>query len=268
MTDRDDDGEGSDLDMSTPAEESPTGEPRNDGGILEETPSLLDESRGSWDASKPSGGVRRRLAGFLALLLGAVGMLVAIALGFLLLRTGFGARGIVDDLFEPVDAAIDRLEIRIDQADDAVTRGGVDSDGVEALATRSESLVDMAVSAKALFGSVQDQSIYRYLPADLSKVDDTLSTYETSATKVNDTVSRLQAGQSMPDSDAQVVADEIDSMQTMVGGLRESLDDAGGSLRRWIRISSFGGLLGALWGMWSQFCLARVGLRVLRGRAA
>lgn len=234
--------------------------------VLEGLPSDL-ESSGAGDTGRgDGGGFRRRLAGILALMLGVVGMVLAVVFAFLVLRAGFGATGVVDDLIEPVDRAIDRLETRIDQTDDAVDRDGMETEAVSRLAARSEGLLDMAASANDIFSAVEDHAIYRYLPADLSDLSASLASFEASATTVNEAVSDLGDGESLDGAGAGILADELDSMQTKVGDTRDAVDEAGRSLRRWIRLGSLGGFLASIWGLWSQFCLARRGIRGLRGQ--
>ncbi len=260
MSDSTDDANHIDLGL-TSSETSTASE-----GVLEGLPSDLDIT-GSADTGRSyGGGFRRRLAGILALILGIVGMFLAVVVGFVVLRAGFGATGLVDDLIEPVDRSLDRLETRIDQTDDAVDRDGMETEAVSRLAARSESLLDMAASANDIFSAVENHAIYRYLPADLSDLSASLASFEASATTVDEAVNGLGSGESLDGAGAGVLADELDSMQTRVGDTREAVDSAGRSLRRWIRLGSFGGFLASIWGLWSQFCLARRGLRGLRGQ--
>ena len=259
MTDSTDESDQLDFDLT-----SSGGSPASADGLEGLSVDITDGATAT--ASGTGGGFRRRLAGVLALLLGVVGMALAVVVGFLVLRTGFGATGVVDDLIQPVDRAIDRLETRIDQTDDAVDRDGLAPEAVEQLSIRSQSLTDMAGSANDIFSSVQDHAIYRYLPADLADLESSLEAFEDSAALVGDTVSGLGDGEALDAPDARILADELDSMQTRVGDAGDAVDRASRSLRRWIRLGSFAGFLGSIWGLWSQFCLARRGMRGLRGQ--
>lgn len=215
----------------------------------------------------PSGrAVRARLFGFLALILGVVGIVLSVIALFLVLRAGFGVTSAVDDLLEPVSATIDRLETRIDQADDTVDRDGVAPEQMPALRARSEGLLDLTGSAVDLFAAVRDHPVYQWLPADLSALESSLDDYAGGASRIEEVVGRTADGAGLSAADSSTVATEIDTLQAGVVDVRQAVVEAARSLRRWIRIGAFFGFLGVLWGLWAQFCLARRGLRAVRGR--
>ncbi len=214
-------------------------------------------------ADSPTGAGRRRAAGVLALLLGAIGTLLAVVFAFLGLRLLFGASGTVDDLMGPVTEAFDRLEERIDQADDLIDRRGIETEDVSELRARVDSLVDVSTSANRSFDAVQDHAVYGLLPADLSGLDDALDRFETSADNIDES---LGTAPTVRAAAAAAMADEIDGMQGRVTDARATIDDAASSLRSWLRIGGLLGFLVGLWFLWSQLVLARRGWRGVRNQ--
>lgn len=210
--------------------------------------------------AKPRSGARRRLGGLLALLLGIIGSLAMIVLAFLIVRLGFGASDTVDLALEPVRVSFDRLEDRIDQTDDLVDRNGIDAEVVDELQARVDGLVDVSTAAHQGFEAVEDHPVYSLLPAELSVLADDLELYETSAIEIDELI-----GDGEPAASASAaVADRLDQMQGNVSDVRDRIDEAASSLRRWIRIGALGGFLAALWGLWAQIALTKRGWRGLR----
>lgn len=238
------------------------------GEVLDERDGGAPETRTSPPPrATPSGrAVRARLIGFLAVILGIVGIVLSVVALFLVLRIGFGVTSAVDNLLEPVSATIDRLETRIDQADDAVDRDGVMPEQMPELRARSEGLLDVTGSAVDLFTAARDHPMYRWLPAELSALESSLGDYADGASRIEEVVDRTADGDGLSAADSSTVAAEIDTLQAGVVDVRQAVDEAARSLRRWIRIGAFFGFLGALWGSWAQFCLARRGLRAVRGK--
>ncbi len=212
-------------------------------------------------------GIRSRVVGLVALVLGLLGIVVALVSLFVIARAGFGASSAVDRLVEPVDGAIDRIETRIDQADDAVDPAGLETERLPVLAARSQSLLDMTITANQLFGAVEDHAVYGRLPIDVSALGDQLDDFEESATTIDGVVSGVARGDDLSRPDATIVADELGGLQARMADLRTTVDDAASSVRRWIRLGSLFGFFIILWGMWAQLCLARRGWRGLRGTA-
>jgi hypothetical protein len=243
------------------------------GGALDPSldPALLDPASedlgGSRTATAPSrSGGRSRIAGLLALVLGIVGSLLMVVLAVLSIRMGFRASGTVDRAMEPVEVAFDRMEARIDEADDLVNRVGTDPDGVDELQARVDSLVDVTTGADQVFASVESHPLYRLLPAELSPLGDALGDFTDSANNVDELLGDTSNGTLLTPAVVDGVADQVDGMQSRVTSARTLLLDAATSLRRWIRIGSFLGFLGSLWGLWAQIQLARRGWRGSRGR--
>ena len=206
----------------------------------------------------------RRLFGMLGMVLGILGCLVALYLAFSSLRLLFGASDRAEDRMAPVAESFDRMEDRIDQADDLVDRRGIEADGVPELRARVDGLVDIATSAEQSFDAVDDHPLYSLLPADLSPLGDALARFRTSAEVVDEA---MGTSSTVRASAAGTMADELDGMQSAVSDTRDDLDDATGSLRRWLRIGGLLGFLASLWVLWSQVTLARRGWRGVRNRA-
>lgn len=236
-----------------------TDEPTVDGG------GLLDESEG-WPTETTTEREDRpsRLVGLLALILGVIGALLALVAAFLFLRLLFGASDTATAALEPVASSFERLEERIDQTDDLVDREGIPADRMDELRARVDGMVDVSSAARQGFVAVDDHPLYRLLPAELPALGDALAGFQTSAETIDES---LGAGPSVRPAVAASVAEELDEMQADVSDTRSRIADATTSLRRWLRLGAFLGLLLSLWGLWGQVVLARRGWRGTRARA-
>lgn len=240
----------------------------DDGPELPDLPDL-DGTGGPDDveevapAAPETGTARRRLAGLLATVLALVGIVASVVLAFLALRVLFTASGIVDDRFEPVETSFDRLEERIDETDDLVSRDGVPAERVAELRARVDGLVDIADLTARAFQTIDGHPLYRLLPADLAPLGESLDGFQTSAEQVD---TALGSGTSVGSSAAARMATEVDGMQSRVTDARERLDAAAGSLRSWLRIGGLLGFLIALWSLWAQRSLLRRGWRGFRNQ--
>lgn len=231
------------------------------GGILAET-----DTTPTTATSRSGPGARSRIVGLVALLLGLIGSLLMLALAALVIRFGVTASDTVDRAMEPVEVAFDRLEGRIDQTDDLVDRDGIVSERIDELQARVDGMVDVSTSAHQGFEAVQDHPIYSLLPAELSTLGDQLQTFEESSVEIDRLLGTSQSGDTISPAVATGVADQLDQMQGRVSDVRDNITSAASSLRRWIRIGSFLGFLGSLWGFWGQVCLTKRGWRAFRGR--
>lgn len=248
---------------------SPTGDDGL-GGLdgLDELPEFdgldgLDESTATPTEVGREGGPGRRFGGALALILGVIGVLLALVLAFAALRMLFGASGRVDDAMAPVTSAFDRLEERIDEADDLIDRRGIDEEQVGELRARVDGLVDLADAADRGLEAIEDHPVYGLLPADLSGLGDSLDRFSASAAAIDES---LGSSPTVRSAAAAAMADEINGMQDRVTDARTTIDDAASSLRTWIRIGGLVGFLIALWMLWSQVVLARRGWRGVRNQ--
>jgi hypothetical protein len=216
------------------------------------------------EAAPPAGaGAGSRIAGMLALVLGILGVLLSLVTAFLFLRALFTASDLTDRAMEPVVVSFDRLEDRIDQADDLIDRRGIAEERVPELRARVDGLVDVSSAADQGFEAIDGHPLYRLLPASLSELGSTLEGFRSSAEAIDDS---LGSGPVVRPAVAASMADEIDGMQARVTEARNVIDDASSSLRSWIRLGAFLGFLVALWVLWAQTALARRGWRGLRGR--
>jgi len=211
----------------------------------------------------PTGGAGSRIAGMLALVLGILGVVLSLVTAFLFLRGLFTAGDLTDRAMEPVVVSFDRLEDRIDQADDLIDRNGIAEERVPELQARVDGLVDVSSAADQGFEAIDGHPLYRLLPASLSELGSTLQGFRSSAEAIDDS---LGSGPVVRPAVAASMADEIDGMQARVTDARNVIDDASSSLRSWIRLGAFLGFLVALWVLWAQIALARRGWRGLRGR--
>lgn len=216
-------------------------------------------------AADGAGGVGfgRRLVGLVAILLGVLGCLVALFLAFSSLRLLVGASHRADDAIAPVISSFDRLEERIDQADDLIDRQGIEDERVGVLRARVDGLVDISTGAQQSFDAIDGHPIYSLLPADLAPLGDALDRFAASATAID---ASMGSSPTVRPASAAAIADELDSMQGSVTDTRDRLDDATSSLRRWLRIGGLLGFLASLWALWAQVTLARRGGRGIRNR--
>lgn len=222
-----------------------------------EEPELVPE------AAEEAGTARRRLAGLLAVVLALVGIAASVVLAVLALRVLFTASGIVDDRFDPVEGAFDRLEDRIDETDDLVSRDGVDADDVAELRARVDGLVDIADLTARGFETIDGHPLYRLLPADLAPFGESIDGFQSSAEAVEEA---LGSGSSVRPAAAATMATEVDGMQARVTDARDRLDAARGSLGTWLRIGGLLGFLISLWSLWAQRSLLRRGWRGFRNQ--
>lgn len=248
-----------------------TDQDKNDNGL---TPEEI-EALGDLDLGEAEGGTGvvpaevapssagRRLVGTVATVLGLVGVVVSVVLAVLGLRLLFTASSVADRAMSPIEAAFDRLEQRIDETDDLIDRQGVDAaDGPE-LRARVDGLVDVASLANRGFETIDGHPLYRFLPADLAPLGESLASFEESAVAVDE---QMGPGGSVRATAATRMADQIDGMQGRVTEARDRLDGATSSLRSWLRLGGLIGFLMALWGLWAQWSLVRRGWRGFRNR--
>lgn len=213
---------------------------------------------------RATGGAGRRLVGLLALILGIGGSVLAVLLAGVMIRVGFTASDTTDRAMEPVVAAFDRLDERVDQTDDLVDPEGIDPDEMGELSARIDGLVDVATGAHQGFEAIDDDPLYGLLPAELSTLRGELADFEDSATTIDDA---MGSSSTVSPATAKRISDELDGMQSRMSDVRSMINDATTSLRRWLRFGSFLGFLGSLLILWGQVSLSRRGWRGSRARA-
>lgn len=208
-------------------------------------------------------GVGSRLAGILAAVLGLIGCLLSFALLAISIRFGFTAGSVAESTAEPLAAAVDRLETRIDQVDDLVDRDGVSGSDFRELQARLDGLADTATSASQAFSAIDDHVLYRWLPIDKTELATSLNDFEQGADESDavaltaDSLNPTQAGR---------LGDRINAMQTSVSGTGDLIESTVNSLKNWIRLSALAGFFGSLWSLWAQISLMKRGWRGLRGQ--
>lgn len=257
--------------MSDPGPDGPAADPDLDADLDlgDGDRSALDavleqmESAETAESVEPlsTGGPRRRLVGVLSLALGIVGMALAILFGLASVRLGFEAGGTVDRTVETLDAAVSRLETRIDQADDLIA----DPDRNAELHARVDGLVDVAVGARQSFDAVGDHPLYGRLPIDTSALGDALADFEAASLRIDADLG--DPDRAMTPAVREAVSAELNALQAETSTLRERIDETGQSLRRWLRLAGLGGFFLAPWALWGQLLLARRGWRGMVGRA-
>lgn len=208
-------------------------------------------------------GVGARLAGVLAAALGLVGCLLSFALLAVSIRSGFSASSVAETTAEPLAAAVDRLETRIDQTDDLIDRDGVSGSEFSELRARLDGLADTATSASQAFAAIDDHVLYRWLPIDKSELSSSLADFEEGAAE---SVDIALPADSLSPTQAARIGDRINTMQTSVSGTGDLIESTVDSLKNWIRLSALGGFFLSLWSLWAQISLMKRGWRGMRGQ--
>lgn len=208
-------------------------------------------------------GFGRRLVGLAAIILGILGALVALFLAFSSLRLLFSASDRADDAMAPLIVSFERMDERIDQADNLVDRQGIEPDRVAVLRARVDGLVDLSMGTEQSFDALDGRLLYSLLPADLSPLGDALSGFRTSADAID---ASMGSSPTIRPAAAAAIADELDGMQSAVSETADVIDDTTSSLRRWHRIGGLLGFVASLVVLWSQVVLARRGWRGFRNR--
>ncbi len=242
------------------------------GGLLEGDAG--DGGSGGWqpiEGTDPARTARAssfagRAAGLIALVLGVVGVAASFTIGVLVVWAGVRASSTVNRLTEPLLENLDRIEARIDQADDAVDRDGIGAERMPELVARAEGLSDVTATAQELTENLEDHPVYGWLPADLAPLMDTVDEYADRAANVQGLVEANDEDRPLSAAVATEVVEELNAMQAGVTNVGDTIESAGDSLRRWIRIGSVIGLLVSIWSGWAQYCLARRGLRGVRAQ--
>ncbi len=224
------------------------------GDGAEVVPPVLVARRGS--------GAAGRLAGMLATLLGLVGCLLSFALLAVSIRFGFSAPDVAERTAEPLTAAVDRLETRIDQADDLIDRDGVSDSEFNELQARIDGLADTATSASQSFAAIDDHVLYRWLPIDKSELATALADFKQGS---DEAVGITVTAEELEPAQAARIADRVNEMQTSVSGTADLIESTIDSLKNWIRLSALGGFVLSLWSLWAQVSLMKRGWRGLRG---
>ncbi len=227
---------------------------RKDSDVEPTVPPVLVTRRG--------GGLAGRLIGTLAAVLGLIGCVLSFALLAIAIRFGFSATDVAETTAEPLAAAVDRLETRIDQADDLIDRDGVSGAEFSELQARIDGLGDTATSASQAFSAINDHVLYRWLPIDKSELSSSLAGFEQGA---DESVGIAATADSLTPAQAGRIGDRINDMQTSVSGTDDLIESTVDSLKNWIRLSALVGFFLSLWSLWAQSSLMKRGWREMRG---
>lgn len=239
----------------------------SEGAEVEESRTILEDADGETTVPptlvmRRGMGVGGRIAGVLAAVLGLIGCLLSFALLATNLRFGFSAADVAETTAEPLAAAVERMETRIDQADDLIDRDGVSGSEFSELKARLDGLADTSTSASQAFSAIDDHVLYRWLPIDSSELSSSLGDFEQGA---DESVGIAATVDSLTPAQARRVGDLINDMQRSVSGTDDLIDSTVDSLKNWIRLSAFGGFFGSLWLFWAQISLMKRGWRGVRG---
>ncbi len=214
--------------------------------------------------ARRGGRVWPRLAGITAVLLGLIGSALSLVAAFSSVAVGFGAGDNADRLVAPIEATVDRLEVRVDEVDDLVTPSGATAGSRAELEARVDGLVDLTMAASQAFTTVENHPVYGRLPVNIDELGESLAALVEGAMNIEVELDSADTSE-LTARNAQVMGDQINTMQGSFSTVQEHLDAAEGSLTSWIRLGSLAGFFASLWSLWAQTWLARRGWRGLRG---
>lgn len=207
---------------------------------------------------------RRRLVGALALLLGTIGSVLSVVAALSWIVVGFGAGDNVDRLMAPIEANVDRLEVRVDQTDDLIAPSGATAGGRAELEARVDGLVDLSTAASQAFATVDDHPVYGRLPVNIDELGESLAALEQEATTI-ETVLASAGTSGLTAQNARVMAEGLNTMQSSFSLVEDQIEAASASQTSWTRLGSLVGFVLSLWSLWAQTWLARHGWRGVRG---
>ena len=192
-------------------------------------------------------GSRRR--GTLALILGTIGALLAIAVLVLSILFTVGANNAVDSVEERIIQPVDRLTEQIDETSAAVANAAEGE--VEA---RLASLIDQAASAEEALDAITEHPLYANVPVDIGDLEDRLG----SVTERAGEFDGFEV-EGLSDDDREEIAESLTELAEPLDDIEGPVERVADSLRFWIRISGLGFVLLSLWAVWAQLALARHG---------
>ena len=201
---------------------------------------------------------RSRVVAYLALVLGTIGCVVALIGAVVAIWLGMTAGRTVDNAVARITTPVARLESRLAETSDAVAEAG---SGGEVRA-RVQGIIDLAVNAGDSVGAIHDHPLFGRLPVDTSRITELLDLVENTAEQL-----LAALGDDAEPLSAQVrngITSGVASARDQLASVAERIDEAGASLRRWVRLAAIAAVLVALWGLWAQLALARHGWRVTR----
>lgn len=199
----------------------------------------------------------------MALVLGSIGAVVSVLAAVAVVWLGLAVGRAVDTTLDWTTRAVDRLDSRLTETATAVT----EVDELGEIRARMARLADVASGARESLAAVTDHPLYGRLPVGMSRVDDGLSAIESSAQSLEETLEETVGGQ-LADEVRTSIVSELEEARTRYIDVETAIEDLAASLKRWTRLVAFGGVLLALWSLWAQVVLARIGhqWRSVRGR--
>lgn len=198
------------------------------------------------ETNKPS-----RIRGILAITLGVVGSLLAVAALVVSILFVVGANNIVDGIEERITQPIDRVDRQIEE-----TSAAVSTIGAGELNARLASIADQATSAEAGLEAITEHPLYSRVPVDVAALESRLNSVVEQAGELRDESVGEPSG-----ADRERIGALLDEVAAPLDGVEQVVQHATDSLRFWIRLSGLAFVLLALWGLWAQVSLAREGRR-------
>ena len=190
-----------------------------------------------------------RAGGVVALVLGMIGSLLAIAALVLSILFTVGANNAVDSVEERIIQPVDRLTEQIDETSAAVANAAEGE--VEA---RLASLSDQAASAEDALDAITEHPLYANVPVDIGELEDRLE----SVTERAGEFDGFEV-EGLSDDDREEIAESLTELAEPLDDIEGPVERVADSLRFWIRISGLGFVLLSLWALWAQIALARHG---------
>ena len=190
-----------------------------------------------------------RAGGVVALVLGGIGSLLAIAALVLSILFTVGANNAVDGVEERIIQPIDRLTEQIDETSAAL------SDAAEGeFEARLASLSDQAASAEDALDAITEHPLYANVPVDIGELEDRLGSVTERAGEFDGF-----KVEGLSDDDREEIAELLTEFAEPLDDIEGPVERVADSLRFWIRISGLGFVLLSLWALWAQLALARHG---------
>ena len=190
-----------------------------------------------------------RAGGVVALVLGGIGSLLAIAALVLSILFIVGANNAVDGVEERIIQPIDRLTEQIDETSAAL------SDAAEGeVEARLASLSDQAASAEDALDAITEHPLYANVPVDIGELEDRLGSVTERAGEFDGFEVEV-----LSDDDREEIAESLTELAEPLDDIEGPVERVADSLRFWIRISGLGFVLLSLWAVWAQLALARHG---------
>lgn len=197
----------------------------------------------------------RRVVGYLALLLGVLGSVIAVASAFAAIWLGATATDVVEDTVSSIVAAVDRLDARLAETASAVN----EADGAGELRARAQGVGDLVTNARESVVALDDHPLFGRLPVDMASLAARLERVEESSGGLMEDLAGITGNEPVSAAVKAQMTDKLTTAQEQLAASNESIQDVGSQLRLWIRLAALAGFLVCLWGLWAQVALGRRG---------